>query len=141
MTAYLDSSVALRVVLQQPGALQEWPSIDRAVSSLLIAAECRRTVDRYRVRRAQPAKRLGQILLDLRTLLASLELYPVAQEILNAAGEPMSIPLGTPGAIHLCTARLLQAQAYPDLVFATHDRELGLAAEVAGLPVIGLETR
>jgi hypothetical protein len=35
--AYLDSSVLLRKVLGQGGALQEWPSIRIGVTSALVA--------------------------------------------------------------------------------------------------------
>jgi predicted nucleic acid-binding protein len=48
--AYLDSSVLLRIVLGQPGRLQEWSEIEAAVGSRLVEVECLRTLDRLRHR-------------------------------------------------------------------------------------------
>ena len=49
MIAYLDSSVLLRLVLRQPGALKEWSSVEEGVTSALTQVECLRTLDRLRV--------------------------------------------------------------------------------------------
>ncbi|MGA7570213.1 MAG: hypothetical protein WCA80_05345, partial [Candidatus Aquilonibacter sp.] len=50
MIAYIDASVLLRVALEQPNALTEWPQIERGVSSALLSTECLRTLDRLRLR-------------------------------------------------------------------------------------------
>src|SRR5947208_16731096 len=50
MTAYLDSSVVLRNVLREPGALREWRAVRRGVASALVEVECLRTLDRLRLR-------------------------------------------------------------------------------------------
>lgn len=42
-------------------------------------------------------------------------------------------------AIHLATAMLLRETRYPDLVFATHDRRLGMAARLAEFTVVGVD--
>ncbi|KAA0254111.1 MAG: PIN domain-containing protein [Acidobacteria bacterium] len=49
MIAYLDSSVVLRVVLRQAGALAEWRRVERGVASALVEVECLRTLDRLRL--------------------------------------------------------------------------------------------
>ncbi len=49
MIAYLDTSVLLRLVLREPGALEELRSCDALVSSELVAVESLRTIDRLRV--------------------------------------------------------------------------------------------
>jgi predicted nucleic acid-binding protein len=49
MIAYVDSSVLLRLVLRQPGALKEWSSVEEGVTSALTQVECLRTLDRLRV--------------------------------------------------------------------------------------------
>ncbi len=54
MIADVDSSVLLRLALGQPNSLPEWRQIDRGVSSALIATESLRTLDRLRIRAAQP---------------------------------------------------------------------------------------
>ena len=52
MNVYVDSSVVLRIVLGEPGALASWRRIQRAISSHLVRLECLRTIDRARVRLA-----------------------------------------------------------------------------------------
>jgi predicted nucleic acid-binding protein len=47
--AYVDSSVLLRLVLRQPGALKEWSSVEEGVTSALTQVECLRTLDRLRI--------------------------------------------------------------------------------------------
>jgi hypothetical protein len=47
--AYIDTSVLLRIVLREPGALADLRSYDGLVSSELIAVESTRTIDRLRV--------------------------------------------------------------------------------------------
>ena len=49
MTAYLDTSALLRLVLREPGALDDLRAYDRLVSSELIAVESARTIDRLRM--------------------------------------------------------------------------------------------
>lgn len=44
--------------------------------------------------------------------------------------------IGSLDAIHLASALLVRPE-FGDLSFATHDRELGLAARAVGLPVQG----
>lgn len=46
MTAYVDTSVLLRLVLREAGALDELRSYDSLVSSELIALESCRTIDK-----------------------------------------------------------------------------------------------
>lgn len=54
MTACVDSSVILRVLLGQPGRLPEWKRIRRGTASVLVELECLRTLDRLRIGEAIP---------------------------------------------------------------------------------------
>jgi antitoxin (DNA-binding transcriptional repressor) of toxin-antitoxin stability system len=56
VNAYVDSSVALRIVLGEFHALTSWPRIERSVSSELVRVERLRTVDRH-VRDRQPSRK------------------------------------------------------------------------------------
>jgi hypothetical protein len=49
----------------------------------------------------------------------------------------MPIPLGTLDALHLSTALLWSEMRNENLVMATHDRALAMAARASGLQVIG----
>ena len=137
MIAYVDASALLRVVLRQPNALPEWAQIDRGVSSRLVATESLRTLDRLRLRAqisdAEVAVRRQTIL----AVIASLELIEVSATVLDRAAQPMPTELGTLDAIHLASALLWRETTAEDLIMATHDRALGLAALAHGLRVVG----
>lgn len=138
MTAYVDASVLLRVVLGQAGRLVEWESVTRAVSSSLLRVECLRAIERLRLggmlAGAEVASRRGAVL----ALLAASELVLPDALVLERASMPMPVPLGTLDAIHLSTALLWQELRGERLVLTTHDAALGMAAQAFGLEVLGL---
>ena len=138
MIAYVDASVLLRVALRQPDALPEWRQIEQGVASALIMTESLRTLDRLRLRAkladAEVASRRATIL----RLVASLELVEIEAVVLDRAAQPMPTELGTLDAIHLATAVLWKEMSRVDVVMATHDGALGLAAQAHGLTVIAV---
>lgn len=138
MIAYVDASVLLRVALAQPDAIPQWSDIQRGVASALVRIESLRTLDRLRLcaklTDAEVAKRRATIL----SLIASLELVDIDAVVLNRAAQPMPTELGTLDAIHLTTALLWKETMGTDLVMATHDAALALAAQAHGLPVVGV---
>jgi predicted nucleic acid-binding protein len=137
MIAYVDASVLLRVALRQPDALPEWRQIQQGVSSALIMTESLRTLDRLRLRAKLPdeevASRRGTII----RLIESLELVEIDAVVLDRAAQPMPTELGTLDAIHLATALLWKEVSRTDVIMATHDEALGLAAQAHGLRVVG----
>lgn len=137
MIAYVDASVLLRVALGQPDALPEWKRVQRGVASALVATESLRTLDRLRLRAslsdAEVATRRATIL----ALVASLEMVDVDAAVLDRAAQPMPTELGTLDAIHLATAILWKEMTRVELVMATHDGALAVAAEAHGFPVVG----
>jgi hypothetical protein len=70
-------------------------------------------------------------------LISSLELVEVDAVVLDRAAQPMPTELGTLDAIHLATALLWRELTRTDLVIATHDGALALAAQAHGLSVVG----
>ncbi len=137
MIAYLDASVALRLVLGEPNRLAEWRRIESAVASALTEVECLRTLDRL--------SRLGSLSDDevaarrtaVYRLLESVEVVDVARAVLRRASEPFSTPLGTLDAIHLSTAITWRDARSVELTMATHDKALATAARSVGLQVLG----
>lgn len=127
----------LRLALGQPDVLSEWSQIRQGVASALVTVESLRTLDRLRLRArladAEVAARRRTIL----SLLASLEIVDVEAEVLDRAAQPMPTELGTLDAIHLATAILWRDTTRADLVMATHDGALAVAAEAHGFPVVG----
>jgi predicted nucleic acid-binding protein len=137
MIAYVDSSVILRVLLGQPGRLREWKSITRAVASGLVEVECLRTIDRLR---ASDALSDGAAIVRREAvyrILEGMELVELTPAVLHRAAQPMAAPLGTLDAIHLATAELWREVNQRDLLMATHDAELALAARAGGIRSIG----
>jgi predicted nucleic acid-binding protein len=138
VSLYLDSSVLLRVVLRQPGALEAWPSVPHGVASALVQVECLRTLDRLRVRGALADHDLAVRLDAVFGLLNAIELVEPTPVVLARAAQPMPTELGTLDAIHLATALLWQERADAEIVMATHDSALALAARAFGLRVVGV---
>lgn len=137
MKLYVDASVLLRIVLKERGSLREWRRTTRLISSELIRLECLRTVDRARIREGlgdeEVAERRGGVLEALR----SFELLRIDRLVLERAAGQFPTSLGTLDALHL-TSALVAREDVPDLVLATHDRDLALAAHSVGFHVVGV---
>lgn len=137
VSAYIDSSVLLRVVLTQPDRLAEWSTIELMVTSALTEVECLRTLDRRRrqglLDDQELADRRG---LTIR-LIERMERVDISGVVLRRAAEPFPTPLGTLDAIHLATA-LLWGQSRSGLpALATHDVELATAGRALGFATVG----
>ena len=137
MIAYVDASVLLRLLLGEPGRLREWREVEVGVSSALTEVEVLRTLDRLRLRGAlaveDAARRRGAAI----RLLQAVSLADLSAPILRRAAEPFPTPLGTLDAIHLATALAWRDARHAELVVATHDEQLGLAARACGFDVVG----
>lgn len=138
MIAYLDSSVLLRIILGQSNKLAEWQSIERGVASALVEVECLRALDRLRLRAAIPDADLVARREAVYRLTEELEIVEPSLSVLRRAAQPLSTPLGTLDAIHLATALMWREARNQDLVLATHDQALALAARGCGLRVVGV---
>lgn len=138
MIAYLDSSVLLRVILGQPGRLPEWESIQTGVASALVEVECLRTLDRLRLRSSVPDADLALRREAVYRLTEEMEIVEPTLPLLRRAAQPMPLAVGTLGAIHLATALMWREARDQDLVVATHDQALGLAARGSGFRVLGV---
>ena len=139
---YVDASVLLRVVLDEPHQLAEWEVLEYPVTSVLAEVEGLRTIDRAARKATHPRRKpldesaanaarvkLHQVL----EMFARIELQP---DMLAQAGR-LAGPLGTLDAMHLATALVWQDRTGVAAVMATHDPELGAAATRHGLHVIG----
>lgn len=138
MIAYLDASVLLRVVLRQRQALREWTAIETGVASALVEVEALRTLDRLRLAAGIEDQELALRRDAVYRLTEALEIVEPTLPVLRRAAQPLPTALGTLDAIHLATAMLWRELRGQDLVMATHDRALGLAARASGLRVVGL---
>ncbi|MFM7737045.1 MAG: type II toxin-antitoxin system VapC family toxin [Alphaproteobacteria bacterium] len=136
MTAYVDSSVVLRIVLGEPGRLREWRRITRPLASEVVRLECLRTIDRARLRLGLADEAVADRRAAVQELLEGFDLVRVDEAVLERAADPFPTSLGSLDGIHLATALLARAGCR-DLVVATHDRELATAARAVGFRVLG----
>lgn len=138
MIAYLDTSALLRLVLREPGALEELRSCDALVASELIAVESLRTIDRLRLQGALSTEDAAARREATMEWLEAVDLVLLQRPILARASEPLPTALGTLDALHLSTALVWQDRMGQKLVMATHDRDLALAARSFGFDVRGV---
>jgi predicted nucleic acid-binding protein len=136
MNLYVDSSVLLRVVLGEQGRLRDWVRMRSAIASELIRLECLRTVDRARIRLGLRDDVIATHRRDIYEALGAFSLVSLDAGVLERASAPFPTLVGTLDAIHLASA-LSAREVVPDLAFATHDEELGLAARSVGFRVLG----
>ena len=137
MIAYIDTSALLRIVLREPGALDELRSFDGLVSSELIAVESARTMDRLRLQGSLTAEEAAARLRIVTEWLEAIDLVLLRPSVLSRASEPMPMPLGTLDAVHLASALIWRDRMGPLAAIATHDTALGSAARAFGFEVVG----
>jgi uncharacterized protein len=136
LNAYVDSSVVLRIVLSEPKRLRGWSRITTPVASELIRLECLRTIDRARLRLSLKGKDVANHRSHVLELLESFNLVAVDGVVLDRAAEPFPTMLGSLDAIHLASA-VLAREEFDDLILATHDDDLAIAARAVGFEVQG----
>jgi len=135
--AYIDTSALLRIVLREPGALDELRSYDALVSSELVAVESARTIDRLRHQGALTTDEAAARLRIVTEWLEAIDLVLLPPSVLTRASEPMPMPLGTLDAVHLATALIWRDRMGPLPAVATHNTVLASAARSFGFDVLG----
>ena len=138
MTAYVDTSALLRLVLREPGALEDLRSYDSLVSSELIAAESARTIDRLRLQGALTVDEAATRARAVSDWLEAIDLILLRTPVLSRAAQPLPVSLGTLDAVHLASALIWRERRGDLTTIATHDAALGLAARSFGFDVRGL---
>jgi predicted nucleic acid-binding protein len=136
--AYVDASVLLRVALEQPNALAEWPRIQQGVASRLVRTESLRALDRLRLRGTLTDEEIAMRRATVLAFVGALDVVEIDATVLDRAAQPMPTEVATLDAIHLATALLWREMTDADLVMATHDGALALAARAHGLSVVGV---
>ena len=138
MIAYVDTSALLRIVLREPGALDDLRSYDALLSSEIIAVESARTIDRLRLQGLLTTEEAAARTRIVNDWLEAIDLVLLRPSVLSRASEPMPMPLGTLDALHLATALIWRDRMGPVATMATHDTALGLAARAFGFEVRGI---
>lgn len=138
MILYVDTSVALRVVLRHPKSLVEWPRADRTVASTLLEVEALRALDRWRHDGSLDEDALAAARDAIYEMLLAAELVELDAAILRRAAMPFPTQLGTLDAIHLTSALEWTESTGEALTLGTHDLQLARAARAVGLEVLGV---
>jgi len=125
MTAYLDSSAAVKLVVREieSAALGAWVrDRPRLASSALLRTELMRAV-----RRGEPHS-----IDHARATIARFNLHAIDPEILDLAGRLDPVGLRSLDAIHLATALRIAGELE---AIVTYDRRMIDGARLLGLPV------
>jgi predicted nucleic acid-binding protein len=140
ISAYLDASVILRVVLEQQPALEDWAAHALAISNEIVRVECMRTLERMRLERKLGDESLRDKRAAINQFLRGLELVATDARVIVRASQPFPTHVATLDAIHLATAVLYREVLSPaerPLLFATHDTQLARAARAMNFEVVG----
>jgi predicted nucleic acid-binding protein len=134
---YLDTSVVLRILLQEPQPVEIWGEWEKAYSSALWRVEALRTADRLRLSQEISDTQLAQLVRDIQIAHETFSIHPLTNRILQRASETFPTVVGTLDAIHLATALSIREIEKLDLLL-THDSQLGTAARSLGFAVMGI---
>jgi predicted nucleic acid-binding protein len=137
VTGYLDSSVLLRKLFGEPNSYSQFDQFSTLISSSLLKTECLRVFSRLRLSGTVSQENLLALQTSLQTLLQSVNLIAVSQEILDRAGEDFPAPLKTLDAIHYSTFLNFRALTGEETILLTHDIALARTARAMGLPAEG----
>ena len=135
MKAYLDSSVVLRRVFEEPGAIRTWSHWEQVMASELLQVEGFRAIDRLRVVNELQDAKVADLMDSFRQHLKGIYAIAIDAAVLRRAAAPFSSVVTTLDAIHIATAILWMEEAAEPLVFVTHDLQQAVAARLAGLEV------
>jgi hypothetical protein len=136
--AYVDSSVVARFVLRQPDRLVDLTTFDQRFTSQLTQLECLRALDRVRMDDGLGSDEVLARSLLLYQLLKGMRRVAVSRAVLERGSASFPLPVKSLDAVHLGTALRLRERSYPEMIFATHDRQQARLALLLGFPVIGL---
>jgi predicted nucleic acid-binding protein len=136
MKVYLDSSVVLRPLFDQPRQLSSWGQWESAYTSELLGVECRRAIDRLRLLSLYDDQHVGQAMERLARIEKTLKRIRLSKSIIGAAAKTMPTVVKTLDAFHLVTAVAIRERRGIELVFATHDAQQATAARALGFTCI-----
>jgi len=137
MNVYLDASVVLRKLRQEPGSMPGWAQWEHAYTSVLLRVEVLRTIDRNRLKGAISDHEVAELITKAHAIFDVVEFVALSPSILDRASHSFLTPLGTLDALHLATALRLVEGGVLDMVLLTHDTELAVAARSVNFPVEG----
>ena len=136
MIVYLDTSVVLRPLLDQPRKLSIWGQWETAYSSELLGVECRRVIDRLRLEGVFNDKELAETVGQLSQIEKTIRRIRISRSIIHAASQTMPTVVKTLDAFHLTSAVAIRDRRQIELFFVTHDSQQATAARSLGFTCI-----
>lgn len=136
MTVYIDTSIVLRVLLDQPNQSTYWGKWKSAYINELVRTEFYRTIDRLRLQAQLTDEERSLLSQSFEKLRSTCYQIPLDKKILKRAAEPFPTVVGTLGALHLSSAILLNEMHGLEVKMLTHDHQLTQAAVASGLQVL-----
>lgn len=136
MIVYVDTSVILRPLLDQPRKLSSWGQWETAYSSELMNVECRRVIDRLRLEAVFDDNDVAQAIQQLTQIERTIKRIRLTRSIIHGASQTMPTVVKTLDAIHLTSAVVIRERRAVDLMFATHDSQQATAARALGFTCI-----
>jgi len=137
LTGYVDTSVVLRVLLRQRGALRGWDGWDVVCASEFLKVEARRVLDRLRLDAILDDERLAEAHDELVRIEASIAFISLTPIVLERASAPMPTVVKTLDAVHLISAVLYRESDAGDMTFISHDAQQTTAARALGFRCVG----
>lgn len=137
MWAYIDTSIVMRHVLNETNPRVDMGLVEKGFANELLRVEALRTIDRLRLERKWSDEIVAQRIQAMIAIVAPLQEIALQPPILRRAADTFTVAIGTLDALHLATAILVKEQVEHDLLFLTHDRRQGIAAQAAGFEVRG----
>jgi hypothetical protein len=132
MIVYVDTSVVLRPLLDQPRKLSLWGEWESAYSSELMGVECRRVIDRLRLESIFDDKEVGHAIERLIQIEKTIKRIRLNKSIIHAASKTMPTIVKTLDTFHLTSAIAVRERRGVELLFATHDVQQATAARALG---------
>lgn len=136
MNAYLETSVLLKKLFRQEGAVKDWGKWEFVVTSELTEVEAFRAVDRLRLTGRIDDAAVATLSTQIRSVLARVSLIELGRDVLKRAAQPFPTVVRSLDAIHLAAAILWNEESGEELVFLSHDEQLLRAAAAVGLGVV-----
>lgn len=133
-SAYVDSSIILRIFLREPTS-QPLPipgPYSRSVTSEVTDLECRRVLDRIRIEENLPDEEVAMRYDELGKIFDAFEVIALSKNVLARARDSFPTVLRTLDAIHLSSALLFRSLEDQRCCFLTLDRQQRIAAQALG---------
>ncbi len=137
MIAYIDTSVVLRIIFGEPHRLPVPSKVQGLFANEILKIECFRTLERMRLSLNFSEKEMVEYSVNLNQALRSINLIKFDQSIGERACQAFPITIKTLDAIHLSTALLWKGKKEKEMIFLTHDEQLGKTAAAVGFTVLG----